>query len=306
MNIIFALIDLRMNVPAAQEANEKLFADGGVFGIEVTIPQYAERCYKNLDPQHLGGDADTAAIELAVTCDLPEPGSTLATVRADLDSVGSMAILAMRAEGMDLTTEVLDRVQKIAESDKFARGGWPGKRPLPTRESLFDSELDGELAAIGAAVSDFKVTLEQRVAWMREWLVSGAEPDGYRDRIKAEKMDMIQALESGQIQISSAADGKIAVVVSTHRAGTSLGYMFAPVVVATNPAFSFAGGEPHIKHTICVFEAGKYADLKAALTELNGLEPGWGGSPTIGGSPQGASSQLTTDQVAAVIAKHLL
>lgn len=295
-----------MNVSAAQEANDKLFADNRVFGVEVTIPQYAEMCYMNLDPQHSSGDANTAAIELAVTCDLPELGSVLATVRADLDSVGGMAILAMRAEGMDLTTEVLDRVEKIAESDKFAKGGWPGKHPLPTRESLFDSELDGELAAIGAAVSDFKVALEQRVAWMREWLASGIEPGGYRDRVLAEKIDMIQALESDKIQMNTTSDDRVAVVVSTHRAGTSLGYLLAPVVIATNPAFSFAGGEPHVKHTVCVFEAGKYVDLKAALTELNELEAGWGGSPTIGGSPQGVSSKLTTEQVAAVIAKYLL
>lgn len=299
----YGLIDPR---PVGKEANDVLFASSKIFGIEVTIPAYAEKCYTNLDPQHLGGDASTAAIELAVTCDLPELGSTLATVRADLDSVGSMAVLAMRADGVPLTPEVLSRVEKIAESDKFARGGWPGKRPLPTRESLFDSELDGQLAAIGAAVSDFKVTLEQRVAWMREWLASGAEPDGYRDRIKAEKMDMIQALESGKIQMNTTSDGRVAVVVSTHRAGTSLGYMIAPIVVATNPSFSFGGGEPHVKHTVCVFEAGKYVDLKAALAELNQLEPGWGGSPTIGGSPQGVSSKLATDQVAEIISKHLL
>lgn len=299
----YGLIDPR---PVGKEANDVLFASSKIFGIEVTIPAYAEKCYKNLDPQHLGGDANTAAIELAIDCSLPETGSVLVTVRADLDSIGSMAVLAMRAEGIELTSEVLDRVQKIAESDKFARGGWPGKRPLPTRESLFDSELDGELAAIGAAVSDFKAALEQRVAWMREWLVSGAEPDGYRDRVLAEKMDMIQALESGCITITTTADDKITVVVSTHRAGTSLGYLLAPVVVATNPSFSFGGGEPHVKHTVCVFEAGKYVDLKAALTELNELEAGWGGSPTIGGSPQGIASQLTTEQVAAVVAKYLI
>lgn len=292
--------------PAGKDLNDKLFTENNVFGIEVTIPQYAGLCYENLDPQHLGGDADTAAIELAVTCDLPKEGSVLATVRADLDSVGSMAVLAMRADGVSLTPEVLSRVEKIAESDKFARGGWPGVRPLPTKDSLFDSELDGDLAAIGAAVSDFKVTLEQRVAWMRGWLMTGAEPDGYRDHVKAEKTDMIQAIESGQIQMNTAADGKIAVVISTHRAGTSLGYMVAPVVVATNPSFSFGGSEPHIKHTICVFEAGKYADIKAALAELNQLEQGWGGSPTIGGSPQGVSSKLSTDQVAEIISKHLL
>lgn len=301
MNYSYVLIDPR---PVGKEANDKLFAENRVFGIEVTMPQYAEQCYVNLDPQHTGGDSNTAAIELAVDCSLPEEGSVLATVRADLDSIGSMAVIAMRAEGVALTPEALERIEKIALSDKFAKGGWPGKRPLPTINSLFESELDGELAVIGAAIMDYEVTLEQRVAWMEKWLLSGAEPD-YIHKVVLEKVDMIQAIKSGEIDLTTSADGNIAVVISTHRAGTDLGYRLAPVVVATNPSFVFGKGEPHIKHTICAFEAGKYADIKSALAELNELEPGWGGSPTIGGSPQGVSSILTTEQVVEIVAKHL-
>ncbi len=97
---------------------------------------------------------------------------------------------------------------------------------------------------------------------------------------------------------------EIAVVDSTHRAATMVGYSLAPVVVARNPAFKLGGGDAHIKFTVCVFEP-KFADIKSALSELAVLEAGWGGSPTIGGSPQGVSSMLTTEQVVEVVARHL-
>src|SRR3989338_3386224 len=81
----YALLDPR-NIPAAAEANDKVFANP-VYGIEVTVPALAKRCIFNLDPQHSGGDANRAAIEDALTAELPTEGSTLATVRADLDAV---------------------------------------------------------------------------------------------------------------------------------------------------------------------------------------------------------------------------
>ena len=81
--------------------------------------------------------------------------------------------------------------------------------------------------------------------------------------------------------------------------------MLAPVVVALNPEFRFRGGEPHRKFTVCQFSAG-YCDIPGALRELNGLEEGWGGSPTIGGSPQGVSSALTVEEVVRVVTRHLL
>lgn len=306
----FAILDPRP-IPAAQAANDKIFTEAavGVMGIEVTVPALATLCtLGNIDPQHSGGNADLAAIEVALEAEIPPEGTTLVTVRVDLDSVGAMVIFSLRSEGVDLSPAT-ERIEFIATSDKFARGGWPGVRSLPTKEALFtddtaSAETDTRLAPIASAVSDFKIPLADRVESLKKWLMTGEEPVGYREKFVAERQALAKAIADGMIDVKSIAEGKIARVISTHRAATSIGYCLAPVVVALNPEFRFQGSEPHKKFTICQFKA-EYVDLKAALTELSEFESGWGGSPTIGGSPQGVSSALTIDQVVEVVVKHL-
>src|SRR3989338_5967785 len=122
----FAILDPRP-IPAAIEANDKVFASGPVYGVEVTVPALAKRCTFNLDPQHTGGDANRAAIEDALTTELPSEGSTLATVRADLDAIGTMAIFNLRAKGESLES-AMDRINMVATADKFARGGYSGPK----------------------------------------------------------------------------------------------------------------------------------------------------------------------------------
>jgi len=301
----FATLDPR-NIPASSEVNDKVFANP-VYGIEVTVPALAKRCTFNLDPQHTGSDTNRAAIEDSLTIELPAESSTLATVRADLDAVGSMAIFNLRAKGENLES-AMERIAMVATSDKFARGGYTGPKPLPTRdnpwiEETATAESSRELAAISAAVMDFKIPLADRVATMEKWLLTGEEPKQYRDSVEKERLDMITALETGQIKYKTRSNDRIAVVESTHRAATSVGYSLAPVVVALNPSFK-QGPEPYKKFTICQFTSG-FADIKSALAELNKLENGWGGSPTIGGSPQGINSLLTIDEVVAVVEKNL-
>lgn len=322
----FALLDPRL-IPAAAEVNEKIFASGPVLGVEVTVPTLAALCgLGNLDPQHAGGDASRAAIEEALNwrtygpeAALPPDGAMLVTVRADLDSVGAMAVFALRRASKqgwgeddedELDSWSMERIRLVAEADKFARGGWPGARPFPSRDNPWPKETataesSRPLAAIAAAVMDFRVPLADRVAAMERWLLTGEEPVSYRERVEAERAEMIRALEAGEITHRLVADGRIAVVESTHRAATMVGYSLAPVVVARNPSFKLGGGEAHVKYTVCAFEAGKFADIKSALAELATFEPGWGGSPTIGGSPQGVSSTLTVEQVVEVVARHL-
>lgn len=79
----------------------------------------------------------------------------------------------------------------------------------------------------------------------------------------------------------------------------------APVVIALNPAFQFGNTDPVRKFTVCQFKP-NYVNLPAVFAELSEKEPGWGGTPTIGGSPQGVSSALSIDEVAEVVRKHLL
>ncbi|GAA1817364.1 hypothetical protein [Nesterenkonia flava] len=305
----YAQLDPRP-IPAAQEANERALSGGNVFGLEVTVPALIEKCdLGNIDPQHTDGDAGTAAVEVALTAELPPEGAKLVTVRPDTDSVGSMAILEMRARGEEITPEALERIQSIAEADKFAMGEWPGVRLLPSKENPWPAEAAGaedreDQAAIAAAVADFRKPMEERVAAIEQWIKTGEDLPEYRQQVEAARQDMIQAIESGEISIDTVADGRIAVVESTHKAGTMLGYAKAPVVVAANPAFRVQGGEPHLKYTICAYTE-EDADISGALAELRELEPGWGGSPTIGGSPQGEGSQLHRDQVVRVVSKYV-
>lgn len=302
-----ALLDPR-SIPAAAEANAMVLGPN-TFGIEVTIAALAAQCgLGNLDPQHSGQNVDQAAIEAALTVELPIDGSVLVTVRADLDSVGTMAILAIRARDGQFSAGAVARIIKVANADKFARGGWVGPKPLPTPENPWPEQNAGasdtrDLAAIAAAVADFKVGINERVTMMEQWLMTGEEPAAYREQVEKERRDMITALESGAI--THRTEGKIAIVVSTHRSATMVGYSLAPIVVALNPEFSFQGGPKHAKFTVSQYEAG-YLDLKAAFGELSRVEAGWGGSPTVGGSPQGVNSTLTMDQVVDVVSKHLI
>jgi hypothetical protein len=310
----YATFDPRQ-IDAARAANEEVFALGHVYGIEVTVPALAARCVANIDPQHgEGGNADLAAIEVVLWATLPADGTVFATIRADLDSVGSMALFSLRRRGLiprdeDEAADIMSRIRQVADADKFVRGGYPGPVPMPTTDNTWpeqgaSAEGSRPLAAIAAAVMDFRVPMDRRVEFMEEWLLSGKEPDGYREKVEAERLDLVRALSDGTIKVSVVAEGRVAVVESTHRAATSVGYAHAPVVVAKNTAFRLGGGEPHTKYTVCAFEP-RFADIKSALAELNGMEAGWGGSPTIGGSPQGVSSTLTTEQVVEVVARHL-
>ncbi|MEI6650446.1 MAG: hypothetical protein WCL23_03375 [Candidatus Moraniibacteriota bacterium] len=300
----YGILDPRP-IQAAVEANDKLFATGPVYGIEVTVPALAARCIANLDPQHTGGDASTAAVEAALTVELPTDDATLATVRADLDAVGAMAVFALRAEGVTLSPETEARIRSVAAADAFARGNWPGAQPLPTRENPWPASGSAEgtrdLAAMAAAVADFKVPIVERVAAMTQWLLTGEESEGYRDQVERERLGLIAAIEAGEVKITRF--NLITAVETTHRAATMIGYLSAPVVVALNPAFKLGGGEPHRKFTVCQYAAG-YVDLKSVAAELASFEAGWGGSPTIIGSPQGVGSTLTIDDVVMMVERH--
>jgi hypothetical protein len=306
----------------ARAANDQVFSAGSVYGIEVTVPALAARCVANLDPQHLGGDASTAAIEAALTWELPPVGVTLATVRPDADSIGAAAILEMRAEqslgyqdlicdgtylardqhGKGVNTQPVNLFaggKLIADADKEASGPWPGVRPTGTPQNLLR-----ETTALEAMCMDHRLTMGERVTLMRDWLVTGgfAGQDDYR---KTALEDARQALAGLDARV---VDG-IAVVTGSHRLAMSIGYRLAPVVVATNPAFRFGGGTPHVKHTIARWNTATMprANWGAMIAALNAADshPAWGGSTSIVGSPQGVGSSLTTEQVVAVAAAHL-
>lgn len=268
-------------------------------GVEVTAPALAARCgLGNLDPQHTGGDPRTAAITAALTCPLPPEGAVLVTVRPDMDSVGAMAVLALRGGGTGLLGAALDAVAAVARADCEAAGFWPGPRPVGRVEDIVS-----DVAHINAMCMDHTLTMPDRVGYMADWLTDREYPyvySRYEEQVLAEAREALRDLN-----VHTVADGKVAVVTGAHRLAMGLGYHYAPVVVATNLRFSFSGGPAHVKHTVARWNSDVPMDWDGMTAQLKRAEPGWGGSPSIAGSPQGAGSTLTTDQVAAIVAAHI-
>jgi hypothetical protein len=310
MDFQFATLDPRRTTEALQH-NDAILAQP-TLGIEVTVPALAARCaLGNYDPQHTEGKTDRAAIQDLTSATLPPLGAMLATIRPDLDSIGGMAVLELRSRGIlsaDSTanhSEITARIDLIAKADSFSNGPWPGKSSLPTSEHPWaecGAATDiAALAAMAAFVSDHKVPLAQRVEGMCEFLRSGVEPPEYRARVERERQALVTALDRGDLHIES--DGYIAMVTSTHIGGTALGYTQAPVLVIENPSFQFQGGEPHRKVTICQYRSG-YVDLNGVAKELSEKEAGWGGSPTIIGSPQGSATRIGMSELVEIMKRH--
>jgi hypothetical protein len=273
-------------------------------GIEVTEDALARRCgLGNIDPQHDGLGSKLAAIEAAANWPLPPPGAMLVTIRPDLDSLGAMAVLTYRAEGRLLTPPMKTRIAEAAKADRFDRGPWPGPLPWPTTPEDLVNDLCGDDSGIlSAATRNEKMALDSRVRLALDWLVSGIVPDTYRRAPLERAGRLLRAIREGNLLADTTeAPGRMVEVVTTVDGALAVGYRLAPVVVALNPWFAFPGGAIGPKYTVAQYAPG-YADLDAALAVLLELEPGWGGSRTIKGSPQGHPSRLDRMTVARAVA----
>ena len=293
----YALLDPR---PAGKDSNEAIFASGPVFGVEITIPALARRCVENLDHHGINTTVDTpSAAEQALTCGLPQPGVTLATVRADADSITAMAVLELRSRRVEFDKRLVEAIGAVDRKGPQA-GVFAGFK----RSTI----------AIARVAADFKRPLEERVLWVMDALTGQADP-GEIDELVAARDAEFEAAKAAS-NVSVAGSGKVAVVVSGHRFATNLGYEVADIVVAFNPQmpvdFKDASKGTYAKFTICIRDEHVDYDIKAAVNHLNDLEGSrredglrWGGSATIAGSPQGVSSKLSLDEVVQVVESYL-
>lgn len=165
-------------------------------GIEITDKAIAARCgLGNIDGQHGTGDCSYdgeivaelltgdryapecasfgAAIAIALAVYIPRTDTTLATTRADVDSIGAMAVLVLRVLGLAINVEF---VKTIATADSFRVDEW-SPRPLPTEENPWPTgtttvDATQSLAAFGMICSPRpndrtrSLTLAQRVFLM--------------------------------------------------------------------------------------------------------------------------------------------
>jgi hypothetical protein len=265
-------------------------------GVEVTDAALARRCgLGNIDPQHgFGAGRARSAIEDAMKWRLPPRGARLVTLRPDPDALGAMAILRLRAS-LALSSRdekpqraVAERVAFIGRHDAFANGPWAAwcasRGPLP-RPATADQvrTAPAEYGALVGIAMDRNIELDHRVTRLVMWLGWGKMLHAYRESAAAFAAEIARAWNAGEIGIDMI-DG-VAVVKSATPGALMLGYRFAPVVLAI-----FGDALPR-KVTIAQFDPA-HLDMAAIARRLNDLEPGWGGSATIIGSPQGVGSRL--------------
>lgn len=260
-------------------------------GIEVTIPAIAALCsLGNIDPQHSdSGNANVAAIDAAMDWPLPPAGSTLATIRADLDSIGAMAVLLLRAADQAFS---LRKVNAISAYDRFAVEPWQAQQPEP----------DWEIRALNALIGDFRTPLDERVALMADWLCDAVS---LADEAAAAR----DAYASAAAACTITVHGMVALVTSVipSRTPIDLAYKRTPIVIFHNPEARVNNGPAHRKYSVCVWP-GTPINLAALLAALRTYEPGWAGNVASGiiGSTQGMHSPLNEDDVLAIVQLQVL
>jgi hypothetical protein len=288
---------------SAAERHNALWLGPSTLGIEVTEPRLAAHCgLGNVDPQHRPDGGAVAAIEAGLVWPLPPANARLVTIRPDADAYGAMAVLGLRATGTTMPPPMHARIAQIARADRFDHGAWPGPRAMPSCAEEID-EFGSDVAGFGGLVSGLFVrTLapEAGVAATREWITAGTLPDGWRERAEAAQASLFTAWRNGEVRLSAPKPGRIAVVEGFVAGALRFGYRLAPVVVAVGEASRSASLEWWRRITVAQWRVG-HVDLTHAAALLAAVEPGWGGSPTIIGSPQGTPCRVDIARVIAVL-----
>jgi hypothetical protein len=263
------------------------------FGVEVSDPRLLNG-QRNLDHHRSTDTAHTlSAAEQALAlpdAELPKPGSVIATIRPDADSLTAMAVLANRLEGRPINRRL---VEAIGRRDRGLKEPPPGENYDDLRD-LMDA-----INHTARSHLDF----HRKVFFVKDALDGSVNQELVQTlarRARDNRRTLHQNIER-DLQVETIIPEKLALVKSYSSAALSHGYEYAPVVVLYNQNSHFTrfsiGTQPGRSE-------GRY--LARALRDLRELEPGWGGrSSSIFGSPQNGSTKLTPEQVVEVVKKYI-
>jgi hypothetical protein len=187
MHYTYATLDPR---PQFRAAMLELIAGQATLGVVVTIPELAAACsLGNIDPQHSGAGT-LAAIDEAISYELPPDGTQLVTMRADLDSIGAMAMLEFRAEERGFTIapdygwneaeqrEIEDYAsacQRIRALSTVDAGAYQriGRISAYSRRYPWQSAGLRALAELGALIGDPNRSSTEKVTAAMRWIARG-------------------------------------------------------------------------------------------------------------------------------------
>lgn len=169
-----------------------------IIGLEMTVPELAELCVKNIDPQHTDGKSnESCAKNVAENADdllKQYKGNNIifTTNRVDLDSVAAYIIADKYLRGEEVSMD--KNIEDINTHDAFQGAKWDGPKPI---EAAFDP--DNKTAALASSIKTFMVTpknIEDVKSFIKTGEVNQETMNSYRNTQK----NIIDKVNSGEIK----------------------------------------------------------------------------------------------------------
>lgn len=283
-----------------------------IIGIEIFDPDISQNCHLNFDPQHSSSNYKTTALEsiFNLKSNLKDIAKNfdnllLITIKSDLDSISSMSLITMVLKDIfELNGDLILRLKALSMSDKHGiEDDWfPGTKHADF--NIPEYTKYGLPVSLVVLIGDINLNINYKVKTMIDFLLTGQFKDD-------EKYKKINAAKKLNVRNNTTLDiiipNKLVYVESTFRGAIGYGYRNAPVVIAKNTKYSFGKKSNRIlgtKYTIAQYKE-KYIDLESIKNEINKIEPGWGGSIVIIGSPQTNPSNLNKNQLIDLVKKYV-
>lgn len=287
--------------------NENFF----LLGIEVSDTDLSNCFHINIDPQHEHHNSKLTSIEyvfnyhediLNIIRNFDK--LFISTLKPDVDSIGSISILIMLLKNnFHINGDLVLRLKAIAKSDRHGRHNWDNHNKDYFRFPNYN--IYGLPSGLAYMTSDYKITINQKIKNMISYLKTGTF-ETLETYNKAVYDNLKKSNKSTYVK--TIVPKKLVFISSVHRGAVAYGYKFASTVIAKNENFAFGSGSTKLygkKVTIAQYEDNKFINLTELKNKLNKLEPGWGGSSVILGSPQTNPTKLKDSTIIDLTKKYL-
>jgi len=229
----------------------------------------------------------------------------LATVRPDLDSVWTMAIIKSDNEGKSIDKKL---VRLISILDQYG--------PLWLTEDLKQWDETERykkiINAMNTVVFDFKKWIDEKVLFVQDYLSWNID-DTFVEEAWIKKIENDKKIRENS-KITELVPWKLVFIESSERGALWLWYELAPTVIAVNDSMPVTQKdenwrfkptwEVYKKYTIAKSTEAIDTDIQAIMEELNSLESWRGWRWTIMWSPQNKSSKLSKEQVIDIVKQY--
>ncbi len=271
-----------------------------LIGLEITLSELKNKFTFNIDPQHTWKKNNKITCLETFKNLLPIVSKNISDkdlhfffLKPDLDSISAAAILNIYLDNPTwiFQEEISERINAIAEYDRHGRNEFPIDIKIPRGLFMY--------------VSGWKNHIDDKINLTKTWILDGTFKGIYKyNRIADKKIK--QSLFNSKIEIII--PEKVVLVKSINRGACGLGYKYAPITIALNPSYRFGINSSRVygKKWIIAQKNDGYLDMSGVLSNLQTLEPNWGGSPSIIGSPQDKPSKVTKDEIINIVEQKIL